>query len=178
MAGGHYDTLFRKLVIFQYPKKEETLAVLYHEAFHQYLHDYLENAPQWFNEGLAEYFGAFQYVRKGSDEMMVSRPNPARLKPAKEAIERKLCPPAGDLMRMTQREMYDPRMAAVYYAQAWAMVYFIAESANGDYRKVLLEYYRACLKGKDLAEAYAATFGKIDMGKFDKEWKTFILNLK
>ena len=177
-AGGHYAPHLRKLVLFKYPSKETTFLVLNHEAFHQYLHDYLDLAPQWFNEGLGDYFGPYEYVREGKREFMVSRPNKGRLDNVQEALRQKMCPPASELMLMSQQEMYRPSMAAIHYAQAWAMMYFMIEGKKPEYKNLLINYFGALRKGLDLDEAYKTTFGRIDMAKFDKEWKGFVMGLK
>lgn len=174
-ALGYYSPLFRTLVLYKRAPQEETLATLYHEAFHQYLHDYHEAAPQWFNEGVGEYFGAFYYSREGKKEFMRSRPNKGRLNNAKFFIQTKRCPPAADLMVMTQSEMYQD--GAVHYAQAWAMIYFMIEGKKPQYKTALMNYFQAFQKGLDAKEAYAATFGKLDMQKFDAEWKGFVMGL-
>ncbi|MBI4601962.1 MAG: DUF1570 domain-containing protein [Planctomycetes bacterium] len=176
MALGHYDPFFRKLVVPRQKKKEGTLSTLYHEAFHQYLHDYLEVAPQWFNEGLGDYFGAFQYDRIGEREVMRSRPDKGRLQNAQFAIDQKILPTAEDLMLMSREEMYDPKMGSFHYAQAWGMIYFMIEGNKPAYKRVLVSYFGALRKGLDLDEAYKTTFGRIDMRKFDAEWKGFIAN--
>jgi tetratricopeptide (TPR) repeat protein len=175
--AGYYLPLFRKLVLYKNARKKETLETLYHEAFHQYLHDYQDAAPQWFNEGLGEYFGAFEYAREGKRELMRSRPHAGRLNNAQHYIQTKACTPASELMVMSQAEMYHPEKAAVHYAQAWGMVYFMIEGPKPQYKATLVNYFRALQKGLDIKEAYAATFGRLDMEKFDAEWKGFIMGL-
>ena len=81
------------------------------------------------------------------------------------------CPAASELMLMTRAEMYGGRVI-VNYSMAWGIMYYIAET--GDYNKVLVAYFKALQKGMDLNEAYASTFGKLDMAKFDREWRAFI----
>jgi hypothetical protein len=108
---------------------------------------------------------------------MLARPNRMRLPATKQVVNMSGCPSASDLMTMTRREMYGPN-AAIHYAQAWGMIYYIYEGDRPEYRKILLEYFRALWKGKDLVEAYQATFGKVDMARFDREWKGFIRALK
>jgi len=176
-TGGYYNTFLRKLVLFRRPKMDDTLQTLYHEALHQYLHDYLEAAPQWFNEGLGDFFGAYRYVEQSNRKEMVPRPAPDRLPFIKKAIQAGVCPPASKLMLMSMQEMYNPRMIGVHYSQAWAMVYFMLEGPNRNYKKTLLDYYKELTKGKDSLEAFDATFGKINMDRFDKDWKGFIKDL-
>src|SRR6185436_14954458 len=63
-TGGYYQDLTKKLVFYRQPKDSDTLLVLYHEAFHQFLAYYLYGAPQWFNEGHGDYFGPSAYNEK------------------------------------------------------------------------------------------------------------------
>ena len=177
MSAGYFDTLLRKLVIYKQSPARETLSTLYHEAFHQFLQDYQEQAPQWFNEGLGDYFGAYEYAREGKRELMRSRPDVGRLNNVQAAIYYKKCPPAAELMVMTQQEMYEPSMVGIHYAQAWAMIYFMIEGGKPVYKTTLMNYFKALQKGMDRHEAYAATFGKLDMQKFDAEWKGYVANL-
>ncbi|MBI4586549.1 MAG: tetratricopeptide repeat protein [Planctomycetes bacterium] len=178
MAGGHYSPIFRRLFLFKYPKKEDTFLVLRHEAFHQFLHDYMELAPSWFNEGLADYFGAFQHERQGGVDRMVSRPNSWRLQAIQYFIPAQRALPSVDLMQMTQAEMYDPEVIGVCYAQSWAMFYFIFENNKYDYKNVVSGYFNALTKGHDPEKAFEQSFAKINLSKFDKEWKNFIMSVK
>lgn len=175
-SGGYYDPNFRKLVLYRYPKKEDTLTTLYHEAFHQYIDDYMEQPPQWFNEGLGDYFGAYRYVRQGSRELMVCKLSRWRLPGAQFAAHQNEGAPASDLMVMTQRDFYGPK-AAIYYSQAWAMIYFMIEGNKPHYKQTLVNYFRALHKGQDIDQAYQSTFGKLDMQKFDQEWRGYIKGL-
>ena len=44
-TGGYYMPLFRNLVLWRSPRPAETLLTLYHEAFHQFLDDYIPMPP-------------------------------------------------------------------------------------------------------------------------------------
>lgn len=174
MAGGHYEPDFRILVLFR--QGATTITVLYHEAFHQFIHDYIEQPPQWFNEGVADYFGGFRYV--AARKAVVPRPNTMRLAGIKAVIQAGRYADPGELMLMTQAEMYDPQMVAIHYAQAWSMVYFMLENKKGKYRKTLVRYFDALRKGKNIEEAYKTTFGRTDMERFERDWKSFTMSIR
>jgi tetratricopeptide (TPR) repeat protein len=176
-SGGYYDPLFQKLVLYKAESEKQTLETLRHEAFHQYLHDYVEIAPSWFNEGLGDYFASFEYIRQGKKENMVCRPNVTRLASIQVAIDQKLCPPVATLLSMSQDEMYETRMMNTHYSQAWSLIYFMIEANRQEYRSLLVSYFRALQKGLDIDEAYKTTFGRIDMEKFETAWKTYIKGL-
>lgn len=185
-AGGHYEPLIRKLVLFQYPKDEDTKLVLYHEGFHQFLHDYLEDAPQWFNEGLGDFFGPSQYVpptKKGGEGGMRLRPNPWRLKYIQDAINAGRVRGFRQLMLMSQAELYDEQWVGIHYAQSWSIIYFLVRGGAkdgqeaGPYFTILQDYFKALRRGDGQEEAFQAAFGKCDVAKLEAEWRRFTLGL-
>src|SRR5262249_36394448 len=177
-TGGYYDPLFRQPFSSRYDKWEDTTLVLYHEGFHQFLHPYLPRAPQWFNEGLGDYFGPSVYVKEGKVEGMKTRPNPWRLQLIKHVLSQGSERPMSELMVMSQAELYDEETVGINYAQSWSFIYFLCEYDNRKYFPILGRYFRELRKGKDLEEAYKATFGKEDMPRLESEWKRFILSLR
>ncbi len=189
-AAGHYDTFFRKLHIYRHEKDEDTKLTLYHEGFHQFLHDYLEDAPQWFDEGLGDFFGPSIYEpkvdRRGKivGGRMRLRPNPWRLELIQAAIKRGMVRPWRQLMLMSQRELYDEKWAHIHYAQSWSIVYFLIrggarpEETTGPYFKLLNAYFTALRKGDGQGEAFEKAFGRQNLPALEQEWRKFILSLR
>ena len=177
MTPGVYFGLSRMLVVYSQVSIEETIQTTKHEGFHQYCHEYLDNIPSWFNEGLAEVFsGTELVVHKGKKTMRI-RPIASRLKALVEYIEvrgEKHMPTVPKLMRMTQAEMYEPMMRSVHYHMAWAICYFCIQGKNKSYQSALKKYFKALTKGKNRKEAYESTFGRLDMRRFQMEWKEFL----
>lgn len=190
-AGGHYDPLLRKLYLFRYEKDSDTKLVLYHEGFHQFLHDYLDDAPQWFNEGLGDFFGPSKYIepvkKKGgmmkTAEGMELRPNPWRLRHIQMAIRAGKIRAWRKLMLMSQEELYDDEWAGIHYAQSWSIIYFLVRGGAppgaeaGPYFKILQEYFTALRRGEGQETAFESSFGKRDVSKLEEEWKSFTLSL-
>lgn len=177
-AGGHYDPEFRQLYLFRYEKDSDTTLVLYHEGFHQYLDPYVKRAPQWFNEGLADYFGPAQYAKEGREEGMRIVPNPWRLRLIQHVLGQNGARPLKQLMLMSQAEMYEEETVGVNYAQAWSFIYFLCEYDGRKYFPILGRYFKELKKGKDNEAAYKESFGKEDMDVLEAEWKKFILSLR
>lgn len=175
-TGGYYQDLTKKLVFYKQPKDSDTLLVLYHEAFHQFLAYYLFGAPQWFNEGHGDYFGPSAFNEKS--RQMEIRLNPWRLPLIKQAIAAGRTQPLDKLMLMTQAELYDPSTIAINYAESWSVVYFLWHYDNGRYARCLQFYFKALNRGAGLREAYAEGFGKVSIAQVEKEWKEFILGLR
>ncbi|MGH7297108.1 MAG: DUF1570 domain-containing protein, partial [Polyangiaceae bacterium] len=188
-AGGHYDPVVRKLHIFKYEKDEDTTLVLYHEGFHQFIHDYLEDPPQWWNEGTADFFGPTRYEPvlgpsgKPIEETMRLRPNPWRLGTIKAAIQKGRIRPWKQLMLMSQRELYEPDWAGIHYAESWSIIYFLIrggaapDQTTGPYFPLLDAYFKALRKGGGQEAAYEKAFGKVDVPALEKAWKEYTLKL-
>ncbi|MEM7235504.1 MAG: DUF1570 domain-containing protein [Planctomycetota bacterium] len=171
-AAGHYSPYIRSMHLYPHERLSDMLLVLYHEGFHQYLHEYLDNIPQWFNEGLGDFFGGAMINRAGTKAQM--GPSPWRVNTVKLAWQRGLLPPVAELMNMTREQMYDPEKAGLYYAQAWAIVYYCMESGQSKHKKALVRYFSALRKGLSSRDAFRTSFGKIDMDQFDRNLRNFI----
>jgi tetratricopeptide (TPR) repeat protein len=175
-TGGYYQDLTKKLVFYRQPKDSDTLLVLYHEAFHQFLAYYLFGAPQWFNEGHGDYFGPSAYNDR--TKQMEVHTNPWRLPIIKQAIALNRTQPFEKLMLMTQAELYDPGTIAINYAESWSLVYFLWHYDAGRYAKCLQLYFKALNRGAGVREAFTEGFGKVSLPSMEKEWKEFVLSLK
>lgn len=177
-AGGHFDPAFKQLFLFKYPKDSDTKLVLFHEGFHQFLDALEVEAPQWFNEGLADFFGPSQYVNERGTEGMRIRPNPWRLDTVKQMIRANTALPFERLMTMTQAEMYAPEVAGQCYAQAWSICYFLAQADDRAHFEYLKDYFQALRRGKGLREAYQSVFGRADMAAMEQRWREYMLGVQ
>ncbi|MCA8924886.1 MAG: DUF1570 domain-containing protein [Planctomycetes bacterium] len=172
-AGGHFDPMFKQLFLFRYEKESDTLLVLNHEGFHQFLDGVMEQKPpQWLNEGLADYFGPSEYVTQPKKGMRI-RPNPWRTATVRRMVKQGKDVDFELLMNMTQQEMYG-KAVGNHYAQAWAMVYFLCEADDRAYFKPLKAYFKALKKGKSQREAFDDSFGKLDLKSLQERWREFV----
>ncbi len=136
-TGGYWAFTEEELVIFnpekRIPKSRpwlkgvDPVAVLYHEAMHQYFH-YSNRAlapASWFNEGYGEVFGGAQLDRRRG-EMKDVDPNDFRLKFIRLDKKQKNDPPdLKRMLKMTQPEFYSPFEALRNYAYSWSFCYFL-----------------------------------------------------
>jgi tetratricopeptide (TPR) repeat protein len=173
-AGGHFDPAFKQLFLFRYEKDSDTKLVLYHEGFHQFLDQLEVDAPQWFNEGLADFFGPSEHVDDKKNEGMRIRPNPWRLGLVKRMIDTNAVIPFEKLMTMTQAQMYARDVAGKAYAQSWSIIYFLAQADDRKHFDYLKDYFQALRKGKDLKQAYESVFGKADMAAMEARWREYM----
>ncbi len=150
-SAGYWSDDTEELVFYDAnPKKAEadddTLAVLYHEAFHQYVYYSVGKvAPHsWFNEGHGDYFAGAKY---GGGKFTI-KPFNWRVARVKDAIKKGPCPcqettdadgdprwkwdrsgggysPLSALVKFPQGEYYS--YPSISYAQGWSLVYFLRE---------------------------------------------------
>lgn len=176
-----------------------TQAVLFHEAFHQYLHDAVGRAAPdpWFDEGVAEYFAATELRGGRVGETQV---NAWRLPTIQAALAQGRAWPWAQAVELPQQAFYAD--AQLLYAQAWSLVYFLRESdaasANTRWRRILPTYFKTLrsawarerLRGASSVqewgvalerarrEARAAAFGDVDWEELEKAWAEFVLGLE
>jgi hypothetical protein len=169
-SAGYWSSATEELVFYDAsPSRkvdDDTLAVLYHEAFHQYIYYSVgEFAPHsWFNEGHGDYYAGAKYkggkFRIGPFDWRVGlvksaiRSGPCSYEETKRpdgSRERKWersgggYSPIEALVDMSQGEYYS--YPGVSYAQGWSLVYFLREIVpknrkwNEKWGKILPTYF-------------------------------------
>jgi hypothetical protein len=179
---GHYAPWLRQLFLFKRDDADATLRVLYHEGFHQFIHPHLADAPIWFDEGMAEYFGACQRVKtpNGGDAMKV-RTQDGRLRNAqtvlREMLDKKQVLAWRGFMNMPRGAFMEPKEAPYNYAISWAIVYFCCQYENGQYVDILINYYKALRSGATPEAATEAALHGYDTLTLERRWTDWILQL-
>ncbi|MHC4954150.1 MAG: gluzincin family metallopeptidase [Planctomycetota bacterium] len=123
-SAGYWSRGDEELVFYQdKSNKKDSLRVLYHEAFHQYIHYAVGNvAPHsWFNEGHGDYFAGHNYRSK----KFIADVFRWRTGIIANAMAQKSYVPLKKFLKYTQGEYYaNPGLC---YAQGWSFVYFLRE---------------------------------------------------
>jgi len=123
-SAGYWSRGDEELVFYQdKSNKKDSLRVLYHEAFHQYIHYAVGDvAPHsWFNEGHGDYYAGHNY-RGGRFQSDVFR---WRTGVIANAIARESYVPLKRFLKYTQGQYYSN--PSLCYAQGWSFVYFLRE---------------------------------------------------
>jgi len=133
-SAGYWNWATEELVFYDSTKREkgektdrsDNLIVLYHEAFHQFIHYSVgQLAPHsWFNEGYGDFFSGAQI--SGGKVKRIG-PNPWRLGTIQRTVEKGEHVPWAEILRYERKDYYGQRQG-YYYAQGWAMVYFLESS--------------------------------------------------
>lgn len=211
-SAGYWNSRTEELVLYDAEKQErgkrpddsDTFVVLYHEAFHQYIHYSTGELPphSWFNEGYGDYFSGAQ-IKNGKVRSIGV--NPWRVGTIQLVIagERGWSPvPWRDIIEYSQGQYYTN--GHLKYAQGWSMIYFLNRAPivekHPDWQQILPTYfetlkveYRTQLAelGEDpepekragagqLAReaALKAAFADVDLDEIDEAWKAFTLDLE
>jgi hypothetical protein len=182
-ALGYYWPPYRLLVFYDQDEGQRrsgglvskgTLETLLHETFHQWLDLYVDEAPRWFDEGLAEYFGISELTRTELRYGLIPTYHPSRLDDVRDALNGMLPRPVPlpRLLMADQKTFMHPAQAGVNYAHAWSFVHFLGASSGG--QKLLREYFKALREGLDLEAAYDRVFAPIDMERLEAEWRQHV----
>jgi hypothetical protein len=209
-TAGYWNSVGKELVLYDAAVQDgarsidtDTFITLYHEAFHQYIHYSVgELAPHpWFNEGYGDYFSG---ARISGGRVVRIGVNPWRLKPIQHYLRTQRAVPWSKLIRYEQPEFY--ASAAVCYAQAWSMIYFLRSSKEVEdhpvWSRILDTYFETLKLGWQLelrrmdargdepgesaladASAFARkqalekAFADVDLDRIEHAWREFVLDL-
>lgn len=146
-ADGNFITLDAD------PRRQESLAVVYHELTHYLVRHNLPTAPRWLDEGLAEYYGAFS---EDGERAYVGRPverHLDRLRGAEIDLEALLV--AGETDFHPDRG----QGAARLYAEAWALTHYLL-SGPPQRLDAVAGYLGRLAAGEPSAQAFEEAFGE------------------
>lgn len=210
-SAGYWNSRLEELVLYdaekqvrgQRPDDSDTFVVLYHEAFHQYIHYSTGELPphSWFNEGYGDYFSG-AVIKDGRVRKIGV--NPWRCGTIQSVIEsdRQQPVPWKDIIKYSQGQYYTN--GHLKYAQGWSMIYFLNKAPivekHPEWQKILPTYFESLKSayrdelaklGEDpepekragagqLAReaALEAAFKDVDLDEIHKEWAAYTLTLE
>lgn len=171
-SAGYWNSRAEELVLYTGGPKDETLAVLNHEAFHQYIfYCFGELAPHsWYNEGYGDYYSGAEPEGSG----LKVKPFKWRTETIKGAITGGTFVPINKIIRYTQQEYY--ANGTLCYAEGWSIIWFLNKGlpAKHPWRTILPTYFDAIRETRNPERAVEAAFKDVDMPAFEKAWAAFI----
>jgi hypothetical protein len=156
-VGGFWNSEARELVIYDKAPRSETLCVLNHEAFHQYIfYFYGELSPHsWYNEGTGDYFAGAKLTKTFRITGYGNLPGGfARQDFVKEmalatrqgkTVAQGALAPLKALLDYTHAQYYDDGggiRPVAFYPEGWAFVYMLRECKNlpPEWQRILPDY--------------------------------------
>ncbi|MEZ6187381.1 MAG: tetratricopeptide repeat protein [Planctomycetota bacterium] len=168
---GCYLPRYRQLLLFEDKNatEEQTLRVLFHEGFHQFIDPVVPELPLWLNEGLAEFFSTLRVERDGVRGE--GGPIPSRSRDLARFLAQGGPVPFEQLMNQTPGEFYSGPVA-FKYAQAWSMVrFFLDRRTSPDLRKRFLSYLSDLRGGASPRRAFLEAWDGTDWRACEAEWR-------
>ncbi|MBL8857152.1 MAG: hypothetical protein JNL28_01425 [Planctomycetes bacterium] len=173
MSAGYWNWVDEELVFYDaevvdknhVSSDADTFIVLYHEAFHQYIHYSTGELPphSWFNEGTGDYFSG-AVIKDG--KLQKIGPNPWRLETIQQAIALELSIPWRDMIKFEQAQYYKSDIVGICYAQGWSMIYFLRKSdlveKRPEWKKILPTYFDTLKSDYAARLEQLATEGKLE----------------
>lgn len=185
---------------------DDSLLVLYHEAFHQYIFYAVgEFAPHdWFNEGYGDYFSGTD-IGKSTGKLQGIDPSPWRIHMAKDMCEHgEGFVPLEEILKAERAVFYNRARIGFFYAGAWSFVYFLRTSdvalAHPQWSKILQVYFETAKssyakelaqlgENPDLTKKQIAQFGArkaalkaalegIDVPALEAAWKKYVVEMR
>lgn len=188
-VAGYWNPKNEELVFFDASavpspsnrKGEMSYAVLYHEAFHQYIHYALGEVEihPWANEGLGDYFSGAA-IGKNSRRVARIEVNPFRLGVAKQLAQQGKHVPLAQFFRLEQPAYYADYARS--YAQGWSLVYFLLESPqakkNAAWRSLIKNYFDELQRTRGKARALEFALTGVDLAKLEAAWLEFTISIE
>lgn len=190
-AAGYYSPSTRVLVVNADPDgarpndfgfTADAINTLFHEGFHQFVRFHIpQGVPDWFNEGLAEYFGPSVQSGRKKLKVGVVVKNDANFVTRYERIHGTLRDHPGSVwsvarfMRQTDEEFDFDGRRSLNYAQSWSIVHFLIDGMGKQGRKLVKSYFEVLKRGGTPDEAFRVSFGSLNLERFDKAWRAYVL---
>ena len=196
-SGGYWNPGQKELVFFDQSPRTETLCVLNHEAFHQFIYYfYGQLSPHsWYNEGHGDYFSGAKLTKSYRVQGFGSAPggfdrsqfikDMVRLARQGKKVSEGAAAPLKEFLDYSQAQYYDrgANRPVGFYPQGWAVVHMLRQGKGLDpkWQRILPEYLASLLAAreelaKELMEKEHANAEKNEKGSSDdmshdpKDW--------
>ncbi len=169
-SAGLYSPMLKQLLIWNLPDRDSMMRTVRHEAFHQYLDQLVEDAPRWFNEGLAEYYELARIERGEWAEGQVDMRRVESLRPFSSKLV-----PLKRFLDYGPREFY--ANASINYAQGWAFIHFLRHGGRKS-EGIFEHLFEKLMEGMSGKEAMDSAFGGHDLDVVQQEFVRYLDGLR
>ena len=146
--------------------EKDTFGTIFHEYVHFIVNtNFKADIPQWFNEGLAEYYQTYEIA--GDIKIRLGLPQEAHL-----ALLQGGLIPLERVLNMTNFELHQTsgRTRDMFYAQSWALVHYLTNSSRST---SLDTFLKAVVSGTPAKKAFQDAF-QITYEKLESELRAYI----
>jgi tetratricopeptide (TPR) repeat protein len=154
------------------PNGENPYSTIYHEYVHLLINNNYgkANVPPWFNEGLAEYYSAFEI--EDDQKVYLGRLIANHILLLRQ--QRQLIP-LKTLFEVDYASLHRNKREAtgLFYAQAWALVHYLILGNNGQRLPQMAQFFSLMAKNVPTEEAFRQAF-QTDFATMEKELKKYV----
>jgi tetratricopeptide (TPR) repeat protein len=151
----------------------------YATIFHEYVHALTsENArpfanpfPLWLNEGMAEYFSAFEILGGGTKAKLGA----AIARHTRLLLEREPLP-LKTLLAVDQASPFylETEKKILFYAESWALMHYLLHGEAGKRRPQFRDFVQALAQGKSAEDSFKGAF-QLDLATLERDLRRYIL---
>ncbi len=168
-SAGYWNSGEQELVFYQDGSKGgDSLRVLYHEAFHQFIFYSVGSISphDWFNEGHGDYFSGHNL---GAGGRFIPKPFSWRQGIIKGAMGSKTYIPLKMFVQYSHQQYYGPQIGQ-NYAQGWSLIWFLRGTKNPAWKDILPNYFTT-LKGEVTKWVDGEIEAKKKDGSYTEGWR-------
>lgn len=140
--------------------QEDTTSVLFHEYVHSLIRNSSARAvPLWYNEGLAEYYSAYDLLDGGS-RVRYGKSLARHVQYLPQHLRRNALLPLSSLLDANRSSaLYnDQSKRYLFYAQSWALVHYLLSDQSGERGRQLTHYLKLTGEGRTNDNAIREAF--------------------
>ncbi|MFT3745029.1 MAG: tetratricopeptide repeat protein [Pyrinomonadaceae bacterium] len=146
----------------------ETFGTIFHEYVHFIINTNFgrSDVPQWFNEGLAEYYQTFEIA--DGIKLKLGLPQSGHL----ALLQQSQLMPLEQLFKITNYQLHQTggHSRSIFYAQSWALVHYLTQGGKS---AALGAYLTAVTRGTDHKTAFETAF-QTTHAKMEKELRDYV----
>ncbi|MBT5101708.1 MAG: hypothetical protein HOM77_07300 [Planctomycetes bacterium] len=176
-TAGYFNPGSTELVLYDSKNRDrrETLAVMSHEAFHQYCHFLFDQsaAHRWFDEGHGDYYGSFEFKGKKANATAHMPGGLDRFQGIKTLVREETYKPLAQHLNADHPTWQNQGPGNTScYEQSWSIVYMLRQGALGNLpKKVWKKEYGNIIPNyiKVLNDGFAREYKKIRDGAKEEQ---------
>lgn len=148
--------------------EQDPFSIIFHEYTHLLIENTFENAPVWFNEGLAEYYSTFRIL--DDQNVVVGNPVSGHV----HLLRDKKMLPLRTLFEVDYRSPHynEKNKLSIFYAQSWALMHYLVIGKDGK-GAPLGKFIELFASGAATDQAFQQAFG-IPVEEMETELRNYI----
>jgi tetratricopeptide (TPR) repeat protein len=149
--------------------EQDPFDIIFHEYTHLLVENTLEDAPTWFNEGLAEYYSTFKISNDQKVELGTPIANHVFLLRQNKLL------PLRTLFQVDHKSPYynENNKKSIFYAQSWALMHYLMLNKNSERPAQVAQFVNLTNNKVPLEQAFKQAF-QTTFEAMEKELRDYV----